>query len=551
MTAAFSRQLGKESGVQLNPVKDRSEMAATSVSDQVFAIAGRFTRGRIDRAFKVNEGNVRKLLGNGESMRKTPLNEAIVHVIEAVSGGGAYEAVVSRLTTSEAKIKWAVCIAAPNETDPEKAPAIVYSVRETPPVAPFLFAIKHYGCHNDGIKLAVHAESEKKGGVEQTVSKAVIRVLDKDDVVLHEFSGSFKEGETDDFGQSTWFPDVVANLTEELELLCAEDAEFQPDSLAYGDDSSGNPKWVKSDVLVCFDEGGHAYTTVDYERARKQLQYTSHNYSYISSGGTRAPALLSQMAILSFQTSRQLRFDVPGEMTPEQAIAFMEQINMGGQKEAHLLHAFWAPMKSIDPTSINAKNYFGMATLNIAMACGRNARLDANGLPPKNYPIAGSDWPIPRQGLTQTYFPSPQELSDLAKAKINPVIFEEYDSGSRPVFRDSLTCAPVDNSLKALIAVSDMSAHIDDAITRFCKSALQKPMATAIKKIDDYLRKLFEDAETAKWIKPSQDPNMKGAAALYVVKPSTARPYDTVVVEYALCYDGTNRATHATQTITR
>ena len=79
----FKRQLGAESGVQLNPLRDNSELPAGNNSDQIFAIAMRATRGRIDKAFAVNSGNAKMRLGKGESIRVSSLNEAWVQVIEA------------------------------------------------------------------------------------------------------------------------------------------------------------------------------------------------------------------------------------------------------------------------------------------------------------------------------------------------------------------------------------------------------------------------------------------------------------------------------------
>jgi hypothetical protein len=261
--------------------------------------------------------------------------------------------------------------------------------------------------------------------------------------------------------------------------------------------------------------------------------------------------LIAELASLSFDTNRQLRVDVPGSLDVEGAIAFVEQMNLGSMAEAHLLHTFWAPLKSIDPTGINGKRYFGTATLNIAMACGRNASVNAKGFAPKNYPIAGREWPISRQGIVQTYSPNNQELNALARAKINPVVFENYSGGGRYVFRDSLTSAMVDSSLKKLIAVADMSTSIDDAVTRFGKDILQLPMSVAIKKMRDFLTTHFEAAQASAWLVPSSDPAMNGAAWRFEVQPNEQRPYELMDVRYWLRYDGTTRAIHVTQTLSR
>lgn len=555
MTAAFVRQLGAESGVQLNPLKDKSELPTQSISDRVFGIPMRATRGRIDRAFKVHEGNVRKKLGRGEPVRLSALNHAMVHVIEALSQG-AYEAVISRLVTPAAKIKWAVCQYVPAKAASGEVAAVPesidFTVQDDAPEEDFLFAVKHLECFNDGIKLSFRAESAKQSGIEVPVNEITVRLSDKDGNALHEFSGSLVPGALDDNGNSKWLPDVVANLSDDVELLSTtQEVSILPDSAAYGENDAGMAKWAQSDVLLCFDEGGTAYGMEDYQAACKRLEFTPHNFAYISSGGTQAPALFSQLAGLAYRTARQLRFDVPGWMTPGQAEAFVEQINMTGQKEAHLLQGYWAPIKSLDPAGINAKDYFGVATLNIAYACGRNAQVDARGFAPKNYAIAGREWPVSRQGMTQTYTPDNKELSALAKAKINPVIFSEYDGGSRCVFFDSLTCAPVSNSLIMLQNVADMVTHTDEAATRYAKGLLQLPMQVAVKKMNEWFKNYFEGALAAGWIKPSNEPEMKGQAAIWYVRPSDARPHDTMVMDYTARYDGTARAIHATHAVTK
>lgn len=168
MAVAFVRQLGYESGVQLNPLRDNSEIPSSDNSDQVFGIIMRSTRGRIDRPFKVDRGNVFKKLGTGEQMRVNTLNEAWVHVVEALNNG-AYECVVQRMSGKDAKIKYAVLstedILEKNEApDPAPGPAkvighkIKFEVLDTLPDTPFIVAIKHLDCFNDGIKLAIRAD---------------------------------------------------------------------------------------------------------------------------------------------------------------------------------------------------------------------------------------------------------------------------------------------------------------------------------------------------------------------------------------------------------
>lgn len=55
--------------------------------------------------------------------------------------------------------------------------------------------------------------------------------------------------------------------------------------------------------------------------------------------------------------------------------------------------------------------------------------------------------------------------------------------------------------------------------------------------------------KTAKWIVPSTE--MDGEAFQYVVQPNALRPADRMDVSYSLKYDGTNRQTFVTQTLSR
>ena len=547
MTVSFVRQLGAESGVQLNPLKDNSELPSTDNSDQVFGIIMRATRGRIDKPFVVDAGTVYTKLGNGESMRVNALNEAWCHVVEALNNG-AYEAVVMRLSTPKAKIKYAVCKKA------EEGTGFEFEVADELPEDEFLFAVKHLECFNDGIKISLHAESKQNNeGSDVGNDELTLRILDKDDNQLYEFSGSLLADALDEYGTSKYLPDIVASQTENVEVtvgVTGEDAVIPAGSDAYDWNSeTGMQKWAESGVLVCFDEGSTTYQTSDYVEARTKLQRSPANYAYISSGGTRATALLSQLAQLAYDTNRQLRFDIPGEYTPEAAIAFVKSLNFGANKCSHLMQAFWAPLKATDPTGINPKGFIGVATLNIALACGRNAQVNAKGFAPKNYPIAGREWQINRSNIVQTYFPSNQELSMLAKAKINPCLYEVYTGGGRYVFRDSLTCAPVEQSLRKLIAVVDMSTSVDDAVTRAAKDYLQLPMTVAVKNMQEFLRVYFEGAEASGWCVPSED--LGGAAYKYDVRPNEAKPYDCMDVSYWVRYDGTARQIFVTQTLSK
>lgn len=551
-TTAFVRQLGAESGVQLNPLRDNSEIPTFGREDQTFAIAMRATRGRIDKAFLVDRSNVKRRLGHGEPVRTNALNEAWVHVVEALNSG-AYEAVVSRLTDGDAELKWIVVSRKMSTGDtPVPTGGFTFTVSATEPTTDFLFAVKHLDCFNDGLKVSFRADEKRVDGANVANDEITIKLIDPhDDAVLFSATGSLTGDAKDDSGNAYDLPAVVERMVDNVEVVINDGSTIATDSEAYGYLGSGQEQWAESAKLNYFTEGTTSYATADYARAREQLTATTLRYGYIAAGGSEAVDLIGEMAQLAFDTARQLRLDIPGDLTADEAIAFVEQLNLGGQPGSHLLHSYWAPLKTADPTGINGKRYFGTSTLNIAMACSRNARVNARGFAPKNYPVAGRAWPLSRQRIEQTYTPTPQELNRLAKAKINPVIFETYSGGGLYVFRDSLTSAAVDSSLKKLIAVAEMSSSIDHFVTKYGKDLLQLPMEVAIKRMRDALTVLFEAAQASGWLVPSSDPEMDGAAWRFEVQANAQRPYELMDVRYWLRYDGTTRQIHVTQTLSK
>lgn len=594
MAVPFTRQLGARSGVQLNPIKDNSERFVGGNSDQIFATVGRFTRGRIDKAFRVNQGNLFRLLGQPTSATVNRLNETLIQIYEAFKNG-AYEVVVSRLSVSTADLQLMV---ARNDASGE-----AWAVEATASSG-YLLSVKHLECFNEGVRAEIHAEQvlaeqldataaanialtgstplsiggvtvtdgmrvkltaqtdpEENGTYEVEVtggnyaltaadseipvaSKIVtLRLKDLDGRELYpDFTGSLDPLAKDEFGVSTYLPSVVSSLTDAVEVVVNNNAEVLPTSSFYGLDGDGMPKFASAD-LVYFTEDSTSYSSTDVDRSIAQLKYSDASFGYLCGGGSRSPLVLSKLIALGVDINKQCAWDVPGDLTPAAAIAFVNQLNI----DTHYSQAYWAPLKAADPLN-GGMDIIGTSGINIGMRCRRNAVTDANGVPPKNYVVAGKDWPLARTGIIQVYSPSENELDDLAKARINPVIFERYNSGSAYVFTDSLTGAKTEGDRK-LIAVADMSSQVDDWVTGYFKELLQLPMRETIRRGTDFLQLLFEGLETARWLIPSADLDNRSFVA--TVAPNAQRPKDRVDVSYWLSYDGTTRAVYVQQTISR
>lgn len=540
MAKAFVRQLGAQPGVQLNPLRDLSAGFAPGRSDQVFGIAMRSKRGRIDRAFAVNAGTALRRLGSGESIRANALNEALAQVYEALNRGAA-GAVVHRLTTTSATLNYIIVTADATSGD------LSFSTSATIPGTPHFLAIRHLDCFGDGIRVEIHADAVQVSGVPADARVITLNLRDPvDNELLFSVTGSLDAAALDDFGRSYYLPSVASQYDEEesVQITVPSTSAVKVGSNAYGRDVNSIDKYARSAVLTYFVEGGTGYQAADYTLARTRLAETPLQFEYIASGGSQSTALLAQMVQLAFDTGRQFRFDVSGALTADQAITFVNQLSI----DSHYCHAFWAPLLCDDALN-GGKAMIGTAAFNIARACLRNADTNAQGLARKNEPIAGRAHPLTRTGVRQLVMPSQADLSNLAVAHINPVLFETFEEGGLYVFSDSLTLAKTNASFRKLIAVSDMSSDIDNRVTRFARGVIQLPVSTAIRRISDYLQGLFEAAQGAGWLVPSDD--LDGAAFRYEVSPNRQNPEDRIDIAYALRYDGTTRQIFVTQSIVR
>ena len=142
--------------------------------------------------------------------------------------------------------------------------------------------------------------------------------------------------------------------------------------------------------------------------------------------------------------------------------------------------------------------------------------------------------------MRQIVRPDEQQLSDLARVQVNPVIFEIYNGGGRFVFTDLLTTAKTVVSYKKLQTVGEMSTTLDNWATLMAKELLMLPMKEFIKRMSAFMDQMLSAAQASNWLVPSQ--NLPGNAAYaFSVKPSQNRPADLALIEYYTSFDGVAR----------
>jgi hypothetical protein len=534
MSTTFTRSLGSQPGYQMNPTNDASGGFVSNNTDQAFALAGRFTRGRIDKAFQVTSDTLARYLGPTASTTINRLNEAYVQAYETFSLG-AQSGTIARLISATGYALSPMYAVLTTGT-------VAWSVATTAPTS-YMLQVTHLECFNDGVTMELYApEVTDNTGTAIATDVVRLRLLDvSTGVQLYSFTGSLDENAKDDYGNSYFLPSVIAAATDAVQVVVGATVSVPTTANCYGEDANGNAKAVSAN-LSYFTEGATTYISSDYQTALNQLRYTEYDWDYLLSGGTENQAFISQMIAMCFATNRKMRFDVPGRFTPTEVIAWMGTLN----QDTTYAMAQWAPLIATDPVN-GGKDYIGTSGIKVGYACARNAQMDDNGLAPKNYPIAGSSYPITRTGVVQQYTPTDSELSKLADAKVNPVILKKYSAGSSYVFTDSLTLAKT-TGLTKLESVVDMSTFIDDQLAAYGNEVIQLPLNVAIPKMVKFAGNLLTAAETAGWTNITNE--LGGRSFIFTCTRNTDR-IDAFTNTYSVAYDGTTRAIFSTQNIVR
>ena len=273
MANSFTRSLGHEPGVQLNPTIDKSEgFGVNAVEDQTFATVLRLPRGPIGHAFEVHKGNVLRVTGRPEPIRVNPLNDAHTQLVEAL-GKGAKRAVVSRLVGADASNKWIV-VKKPEDVS-GVYPLKVELTEEVPQSEPFIFALKHHGCFNDGIRLSISAPATTNDAGANIDAKIItLKIMDKNKAVLDEFTGSIDIDSLNDDGYPNSLQAQIANYSaDEYEMVLSQDAVIPKECAAYGKNENGIQRVQVTDILYPFNEGSVSnFTVQQYQTAVKSYR---------------------------------------------------------------------------------------------------------------------------------------------------------------------------------------------------------------------------------------------------------------------------------------
>lgn len=500
--------VGQQPGVQINHAVDRTDRLLQEVGDQTFATVLKASRGRIDQPMRVAADKLKRYLGEARSLRESELNSTYLQVVDAFTTGAA-AAVVMRLASAQAVNSYIVV---------KHGDSDVFTLSEDQPTGTDWFLqIKIADCIDEGVYVQLEkgkTDNEICLKIRERKFNSKGREVATGDI-LYEITGSTDVNAVDDFEQSYY----LGNVAEKYygDWLSVE-ANQQANKILSTDSYASQ---IVGQGIVPFVDPTGDITNEIYLAAADKIKKTSLQYRYIMTDSSNL-ALVDALYKTAVYNNRKIIAAIPGNLNPEAAIRWKEQFEWDNQ-ESMYIDWVWTPVKRQDPTFKNGVVLLASVGQKVGYSCARNGNLNGYGLPPLQQPIAGSDYMVVGTSFKQIYQPDIVEIADLAEARINPCVYEQYHNASGYVWADSLS-GTQKTGISKLSSVTEITIWLQDYFGRYSKSHLQKPMEERIRKQREELEKVLNWAEASGWLIKSA--SLGGVAYTYSVQRNERYPDD-------------------------
>lgn len=500
--------VGQQPGVQINHAVDRTDRLLQEVGDQTFATVLKASRGRIDQPMRVAADKLKRYLGEARSLRESELNSTYLQVVDAFTTGAA-AAVVMRLASAQAVNSYIVV---------KHGDSDVFTLSEDQPTGTDWFLqIKIADCIDEGVYVQLEkgkTDNEICLKIRERKFNSKGREVATGDI-LYEITGSTDVNAVDDFEQSYY----LGNVAEKYygDWLSVE-ANQQANKILSTDSYASQ---IVGQGIVPFVDPTGDITNEIYLAAAEKIKKTSLQYRYIMTDSSNL-ALVDALYKTAVYNNRKIIAAVPGNLNPEAAIRWKEQFEWDNQ-ESMYIDWVWTPVKRQDPTFKNGVVLLASVGQKVGYSCARNGNLNGYGLPPLQQPIAGSDYMVVGTRFKQIHQPGIVEIADLAEARINPCVYEQYHNASGYVWADSLS-GTQKTGISKLSSVTEITIWLQDYFGRYSKSHLQKPMEERIRKQREELEKVLNWAEASGWLIKSA--SLGGVAYTYSVQRNERYPDD-------------------------
>lgn len=269
--------------------------------------------------------------------------------------------------------------------------------------------------------------------------------------------------------------------------------------------------------------------------------------NYLAMFFTGDVSLFQTMVRISEDLNVPLKVELDPTLQPEQMVQIAEELSAYSHRVEILVNAVLARPNSAETLRGKKIPRYALGTL-LGYTLLRNANTNAQGIPPIQNPIAGYGFPLRWAGMelrSDVKF-NEEKRNMLAKAKVNVVLLERYDTGPRFVLSDCLTQYDSKTSVLRLTNSAEISMFIDNRLIQICKRHLLKAKTTfkadALKEGQSFL----ESCATAGLLVESED---LGSKYQISITDRADRPHDAVDLNAAYRPEGAVRAVYLTTSV--
>lgn len=237
------------------------------------------------------------------------------------------------------------------------------------------------------------------------------------------------------------------------------------------------------------------------------------------------------------------------KLQPEQMVQIANDLSAYSHRVIIIVNGVVARPNSAQV--LRGKKYprYGVGTL-MGYTLLRNANTDAQGFADLKNPVAGYNFPMRWAGMEMrkdVKFNEDVRVM-LAKAKVNVILLEHYDTGPRYVLSDCLTQYDSKTSVLRLMNSAEISMVIDNRLINICKRHLLKGKATfksdALRECEEFLEAVSSDS--VGWLVKSED---LGGKYVINITDRVDRPHDAVNLHAGYRPEGCTRAVYLTTSV--
>lgn len=257
--------------------------------------------------------------------------------------------------------------------------------------------------------------------------------------------------------------------------------------------------------------------------------------------------LFQTMLRVSEKLNIPLYVELDPTLVPEVHAQIAEDLGAYSHRVVVIANAVVARPNSAETLRGKKKPRYALGSLMGYMLI-RNANTDAQGFPPIHNPVAGYPFPLRWGGAEMRpdvkYNEETKEL--LAKAKVNMVLLERYDTGPRFVLSDILTQYDSKTSVLRLSNAAEISMFIDNRLINICKRHLLKAKNSFKSDALRECRTFLEGCASAGLLVDSTE---LGGKYTIDITDRSDRPHDAVDVKCGYRPEGAVRAVYLSTSV--